>query len=88
MGGGVKALPQARERLRAVERVGVDPDRVQRRLDLPGQLQARKRSRLVGFEGAPAAGLRERVEQLCLWVLSAGLMGDGHPPAGGDRRLV
>ena len=40
LGRGVQALPQQRERLRSVQRVGLDPGRAQRRLDLRGNPRA------------------------------------------------
>ena len=87
-GGGVKALPQQRERLHAVEQVGLDPGAGERRLDLPGQLQALDRGWWC------AAQLVLPRARLAAWrscsrgVSAAGWIGDRDPPAGGDGGLL
>ena len=89
LGGGVNALPQQRERLHAVEEVGLDPGAGERGLDLPGQLHAPDRRGVVRCPAGLPPGTHHRVPKLLArGFRSGGLVGDRDPPARGDGGLL
>ena len=65
LGGGVKALPQQRERLGAVEQPRVDPRAAQDRVDLLGEPLALDRGLQVRLPQASGRGRRPSVARSC-----------------------
>ena len=87
-GGGVKALPQACQRLHAVERPRLDPDRGELCLNLLGLSQAVGGRSLVRAPRGASSARGQRLAKADPEIFSLRFVRDGQPPAGGDRRLL
>ena len=88
VGGGVKALPQQRQGLGAVQRPGVDPGAPQRRGDLLAQAQALDRRLAVHRPRDAAARAGGQGAQLLAGLVEHRAVGHHDPPAGQHGGLL